>query len=656
MQLFSLKRQFVFFLFFTLSVIVQGKSDVLFNDGNDSLQVQQILDLAYDLEISNPDSAIALYAIAAKIAEKIDYKMGRGRALQYTGIVLSDQGDYDLAIEYYQRSIEIFKIIPYAGGVASTYINIGNIYKRRAEYTKAIENYLEGTRIFEKIGDTTRVIYAYSNVGTVLSDVEQYEKSLYYNRKSLELSVQYKDSISICDCLLNIGMVEYNLGLYDDALVNFNEALIIADKIKDAQILNLIYNNLSTINAIKKEGINALKNSKKSLEYARISKNPALISNSLARTGANYMFLGQLDSANYFLESAIELALENQSEEVLKSAYLWMGQLQEKLNNPQMALSWFKQYQLLKEEASGERQKRITAGLEMEYESEKKDLELSEKTLEIERNEALLSKRNYFIFALSGALISVFIFFLLLRRGLNQKKIIAEKDAKLQQDKVEQLKKEQQVIALESMMEGEEKERSRIAKDLHDGLGGLLSSTKLHLNNIESENKELKDSNEFQKVLELLDTTSSEARKISHNLMPGALVKFGLVEALQDFCSTINSSNSLKINFQSFGINNRLPETIEIMIYRIVQELINNTLKHANASECIVQLMGSENSLHLTVEDNGAGFDKKKVENPGIGLNNIQSRVDYLNGKLEIDSEIGVGTTVSIAFSQEIPQ
>ena len=150
-----------------------------------------------------------------------------------------------------------------------------------------------------------------------------------------------------------------------------------------------------------------------------------------------------------------------------------------------------------------------------------------------------------------------------------------------------------------------------------------------------------------------MDTTSSEARKISHNLMPGALVKFGLVEALQDFCNNISTSNSLKIEFQSFGIEKRLPEAMEIMIYRIVQELINNTIKHASASEAIVQLMGSEKGLHLTVEDNGIGFDPEKLKNPGVGINNIRSRVEYLNGILEYDSEIGVGTTVNVEVPLE---
>lgn len=621
---------------------------------DDSLKVQLLYDLAYGIEIENPDSAIKIYELGAEISKNVDYLLGYGRGLQYKGIVLSDQGNYDKAIEYYERSIEVFKLIPYPGGVASTYVNIGNIYKRKAEYSKALNNYLEGTRVFEQIGDTSRLIYAYSNVGAVLSDVEQYDKSLQYNYRSLELSILVKDSASICDGLVNIGSIDFDMGMLDDALINFNKALKIAEKTNDIYMLYLINNSLSNINAKNKDTSKALKQSKLSLSYAKTLGNPALVSNALARMGANYMDLGKLDSANYYLERSIKIARQNQAQEVLISTYMWMAELQEKLNNTESALNWYRQYQTLQKEASGQRQKRIVAGLEMEYETEKKDLELSEKSLEIERNEALLSKRNYFIVALTGALISAFIFFFLVRRSLRQKKIIAEKDAALQQDKVLQMKKDQQVIAFKSMMEGEEKERSRLAKDLHDGLGGLLSSVKLHFSNIGSGNEMLQQSEDFKKAVELLDTTSSEARKISHNLMPGALVKFGLVEALQDFCNNISSSNSLKIDFQSFGIEKRLPEAIEIMIYRIVQELINNTVKHADANEAIVQLMGSEKKLHLTVEDNGKGFDPDKLKNPGAGINNIRSRVEFLNGILDFDSELGVGTTVNVEVPIEI--
>ncbi|MCD4732340.1 MAG: sensor histidine kinase [Bacteroidales bacterium] len=615
---------------------------------NDSIKVMKIFDLAWSLEIKNPDSAIKLYEMGTEISNQINYPIGFGRGLQYKGIVLSDQGRYDTAIEYYQKAIEVFKTIPYQIGVAATYVNIGNVFQFKANYAQAVENYLVGIKLFEQLNDTTRLIMAYNNIGGIFSDVEQFDKSLQYYQISLELSYLIDDSTNVGYCYYDIAVVELkknNLTLASD---NLDKALISARSSNDLYLLSLIHLSFSEIDTKNNHHLEALKKSKLSLSYANILGNPEVTSTILARLGYNYKNLAQLDSADYYLNQSIRIAKKNQALEVLLFAYQWMAELQELKKNYKSAIEWQRQYKILQDSASGQRQMRIISGLDIQYETEKKDLELSEKTLTIERNKALLSKRNYFIIALSGALISAFVFLFLYRQSQRQKRIIAQKNATVQQEKLKQLKKEKQVIALKSMMEGQEHERSRMAKDLHDGLGGLLSSVKLHFNNIRIENKKLQQSADFQKALELLDTTSSEARKISHNLMPEALKKFGLIDALRDFCSNISNSGALNIDFQSYNINERLTEAKEIMIYRIVQELVNNIVKHAKASKAIVQLMCNDKMLYLTVEDNGRGFDPKKIKKNSAGMSNIRSRVDFLNGNLDIDSSPEKGTTVSI--------
>lgn len=647
----SVRKQVLVNILILLMVFLYGNTvsqNPIFDLPEDSVKVQQLFDLAWELEISNPDSAIALYEMGAEISRKIGYTIGVGRGVMYNGIVLSDQGKFDESIILYNKAIYIFEEIPYIAGIASTLVNIGNIYQLKAEYPKSIQNYLEGIKLFEEIQDSARLLYAYTNLGGIFSDVEQFEKSLSYYEKSLTFSRQLNDQLNICDCLLNIGILEFKQNNLQNAESYFLQALEIANEINEPYEHYLIYNSLSDIDTKFAKHEDALKKSKLSLHYASILGNPNLLSNAQTRLGMNYTNLNQLDSADYYLNSGIRLAQQNQSNEVLISGYQWMAELQEKRENYKLANSWLKRYKALQDSSSGQQQQRIISGLEIEYETEKKDLELSEKTLEIERNEALLAKRNYFIVALSGALISAFFFLFLLRRSLRQKKIIAEKNAALQSEKVEQLKKEQQVMALKSMMDGEEKERSRMARDLHDGLGGLLSSAKLHFSNIQTENTDLKQSEDFRKALELLDNTSSEARKIAHNLMPEALVKFGLLDALRDFCNNISESNSLVIDFQSYKLKKRLPESMEIMVYRIVQELMNNIVKHAKATDAIVQLMQNEQILFLTVEDNGIGFDNNKVEKDGAGMGNIKSRVDFLNGTFEIDSKQNEGTAINI--------
>ena len=654
----ALKKTMVSLLFTMVLASLSGFSQTqeAIKPTIDSTYVQTLLDEGYGLEISNPDSAITVYLEAADIAKTIDYKLGYGRALQYTGIVFSDQGQFDFANEYYYKSIAVFKTIPYPAGVGATYVNIGNTFQNMANYSKAIENYLEGIKIFEDIGDTNRWIVATNNLGTIFSDLHRFDKSVEYYDASLKLSRQVGDSLTVGSCYINLGVIEHRQGNNKKAQKYFEQTRVLAEDIGDEYLLHQAYDNLSRMDVEFGNFEESLKKAKRGLYYANTLGAPGLISMSEANVGISFLYLNVLDSAQIYLDQAIKLATENNAQETLIKAYQWMSELQEKKENTSEALTWYKKYAAAENETRGENQQRIINGLQIEYETEKKDSKLSEQALTIERNDALLAKRNSFIFGLIGAFLSAVLIIILIQRTRGKTKIISEQKASIQKEKIEQLKKDQQVIALKSVLEGQEQERARIARDLHDGLGGLLSTAKMRFSKIQSTNKDLKQSKDFEKAIQILDDTSVEARKISHNLMPPALVKFGLVDALRDFFDSISSTKTLHIDFQVHGLSNRLSKNLEIMIYRIFQELINNIIKHAQAKEVIVQIVCNNDILYLTVEDDGQGFDIKKTDTFGAGLNNIKSRIDSLNGHLDIDSEIGVGTTFSIELPMKTTQ
>lgn len=157
----------------------------------------------------------------------------------------------------------------------------------------------------------------------------------------------------------------------------------------------------------------------------------------------------------------------------------------------------------------------------------------------------------------------------------------------------------------------------------------------------------------FERSIDMLDSSIKEMRRVAHNMMPEALVKFGLDAALKDFCNDINQSGALQVNYQSIGMDGaQIEQTTSITIYRIVQELLNNTMKHAAAKNTIVQVTKSENILSVTVEDDGKGFDKEILKaSKGIGWDNIQNRVEFLKGRLDVHSQPGNGTSVNIEFT-----
>jgi signal transduction histidine kinase len=293
------------------------------------------------------------------------------------------------------------------------------------------------------------------------------------------------------------------------------------------------------------------------------------------------------------------------------------------------------------------------AEVEAQYQNEKKQKEIVQlekdkqiQSLSIKQKSTL----NSFLIASLGALIIVGF---LIYRNLRNRHQLAKQQDELQQQRIRELEKDRQLVAVDSMLKGQEEERSRLAKDLHDGLGGLLSGVKFSLSNMK-DNLIITPDNMavFERSLDMIDTSIKELRRVAHNMMPEMLTKFGLDEALREYCSTVNATKLIVVKYQSLGMETRLDKATEIIVYRIVQELLNNILKHAVASEVFVQLIRENNRLNVVVEDNGKGFDTASLENSkGAGWVNIRSRVEYLKGQLDVHSEPGKGTLVNIEFN-----
>jgi signal transduction histidine kinase len=209
----------------------------------------------------------------------------------------------------------------------------------------------------------------------------------------------------------------------------------------------------------------------------------------------------------------------------------------------------------------------------------------------------------------------------------------------------------QKEIRTKAILDAEEKERRRIAQDLHDGVGQLLSAAKLNLSNLESK---LLNQNEDQKLalqnaLALVDDSVREVRTVSHNMMPNTLIKLGLGSAVREFITKLGNAPTLKVDLEIVGLDSRLDNQLETVLYRVIQEIINNIIKHAKASHISMQLIRHETELSVMIEDNGIGFDTKNLDNfEGIGLKGIITRIEFLNGSVHFDSSIGRGTTVII--------
>jgi hypothetical protein len=270
-----------------------------------------------------------------------------------------------------------------------------------------------------------------------------------------------------------------------------------------------------------------------------------------------------------------------------------------------------------------------------------------------EKENANLQLRQNRIWLIAGLVVAALLFLVSYFAYANQRaqNRVQAKEKELQALKLEKVLKDQEIFGIDSMIEGQEKERLRIAGDLHDNLGSLLATVKLHFHSLKKSKNYVEQDQEqlLQKTDDLLDEAYQKVRTMAHAGNAGVNAQEGLLPAVKNFASKVSILNRLTIEVEDHGINRRLENSLEITIFRIIQELVTNIIKHAQANEVVIHLTQYEKAINLMVEDNGIGFDISKVKpSGGIGLYSIQKKIENLGGSVTIDSIPQKGTTVII--------
>lgn len=296
--------------------------------------------------------------------------------------------------------------------------------------------------------------------------------------------------------------------------------------------------------------------------------------------------------------------------------------------NIEMAYAYLEKYTRFKDSIDKQQTVFKIDELELRYQSAQKEHKIVDLQARSEIQKLLLG----FSLALSLLLLLFFLY-----RSRQKKKLARQQMQTLQQQR--------QVEVAQALIAGEERERGRLARDLHDGLGGMLAGVKMNLSRM-TEKEQLQHQEELHTTIDQLGRSVNELRRISRNMMPEALIRSGLMAAVKDMCDQL-TTQGMRIQFNAFGLDEKsIPAGTQLAVYRIVQELVSNAAKHSGAGKIIVQCSMEENTLFITVEDNGKGFDIAK-EYDGMGLSNIRNRVDFLKGSMQIDSS-NEGTVINI--------
>lgn len=567
--------------------------------------------------------------------------------LVYTNLTLYDSARFYLrqtAIEAQQTKDSVL--------LAKSYIAYSMLYRYQSDYPTAFAYAMKSAEIAEKSPNPDlRNLLAkiYTNLGTALIGENQLEKGIAYEKKALGFK-NYPDE------------KRYRILLYldiADTYLKMSKPLLAKPYLDSALALNKNFDNnifkmlASVSEANYFEAVGDFEQSLKAslISYKYTGTNNYLKAEASENIARIYFKQKKYTQAFEYANIGNELSLQLKHFKVAAGTFNLMKDISVVNGDYKAALKYAELNKKYADSATNEVSQQTSLSLEARYETKKKEIEIADLRIKNAEKELQAIKRTQFILIAGTSAAGIIVLLGFLYYNSNNKKIIAQKEQGLQKVHIQFLEGQQQVISLQSMVNGQEAERTRIAKDLHDGLGGLFSTIKMYFNTLKHDEPVLQNHDLFSKSYALIDTASVEVRRIAHNMMPETLVKLGLIHAVQDLCSNVSAGKVLMVTLQSYGMEHRFSPSVEIMLYRIIQELINNIIKHAKATEAIVQFNRTEERLSVTVEDNGCGFKLHDANNKNhIGLETIKSRINYLNGNMSIDSQQGIGTTIMMEF------
>jgi signal transduction histidine kinase len=617
---------------------------------NDSAKARVLLDIGEAIEATATEKSFDYYQQALALSRKIKNNRLILSSLNNTGVCYIELNKLDSATATFRLAIPVARELNDTLRVARITANIGNVYLHKKDRVNAIEYYLQAARIWETCADQNRLAALYSNIGWLFTEQKEYDKAMEYGNKAYELATKLSDDYSPVNALLNLSGAYNDLKQFDKQFELLQKALPLAKKGDDIEQINTVYDNLGGYYYQKGQYKESLSNYLESYKYAQQMGNQYHLCEVCKKLSRVYHQLNEPAQALQFIIQAEKLANEVGDRADLKEIYQSRAEIEQQAGNYKTASDYFSKTLILSDSLFQSSTSEKVAEVEAKYQNEKKQQAI----LQLEKDKQIQSlsikQKSTLNYILIGSLAALLIVSFLGYRNFRHRQQLAKQQDELQQQRIRELEKDRQLIAVDSLLKGQEEERSRLAKDLHDGLGGLLSGVKFSLSNMKDNLIVTPDNMAvFERSLDMIDTSIRELRRVAHNMMPEMLVKFGLNEALKEYCSSLNATKLITIKYQSFGMDTRLESSKEIIIYRIIQELLNNTLKHAAASEALVQLIKEGGRLSILVEDNGKGFETAALNtHKGAGWANIRSRVDYLQGHLDVNSEPGKGTTVTI--------
>jgi len=606
----------------------------------DSAAILQQIRAAAGIKRTFPDSALPLLEQALEQSKEAGYGMGIILSLNHLGNLYQDRGAYEaarsryiLALRYCSMPVQNRKYL------ATLTNNIGNTYNYQGKFEQAAQSYYQSIVFAEHFSATMSVSSVYSNLAMVLFQMKKKERALYYLDKAEAIAHKENNYAALTTILANKGLYYSVQKAYDESERYLRAAIGLGKKYHQYTVCHNALINLSSIYLARNMPEQALACLREASSLSLYNINAFNLNGIDVAFGRAYGIMRQYGPAERHLQKALRRAEDLNSESERGEAEQLLAEIYALNGNYKSAYRHLRSYMALNDSLQSREVVEDVNRLEVKYRTLEKDRELLKRKLQINLQEKRLAQHKLWI--LAGTLIPTVLLTGIYFHYRNKQK--------LQQERIRNMQQEQEISQLRAMMKGEEKERGRLARDLHDGIGGMLAAIKMNLSATKDKKQENHQAADLSEIMQMVQETAEEVRRTAHNLMPDILIRHTLQDALILYCDNINSGGGVQVDIQFNGDTGALDKSMELILYRITQELIQNIVKHAHASFAEIQITRHENRLSLTVEDNGTGFDPGQIPG-GIGLQNLQFRVLALNGYISIDSGKGKGTTVYIEF------
>ncbi len=549
--------------------------------------------------------------------------------------------------------------------------SISKYFKKTIESKSILENksakilYFQGLK--NKLSDNDSLFLKFSNLAYKKAIIMKDSLTVLYSLSALSQSYDYVNDYPYNQAYLDLlekKANEYNNshfkkvhqflnGNYYLFRNNIKKALssyhgLLRNKFdrKDSILILSTYNSMGVLfETVKKNSDSAIYYYDKKIEFINATpsyQNDKSYFNTYINIGNSYLSKNDLKNAELYYIKANSINISENKIFYKSLIEKNLSKLYKKKNNFELAFFHLKNYIRFNDSLKKEDQRIAIANIQEQYDNEK----LRADNLEIEgkRKQNFNLLMGAFAFILFGGITAF-----LIQKNTKRKQKLAEQEKALETQKLATVLKEQELLSIDAMIEGQEKERQRIANDLHDDLGGLMATIKLHFNVLQDkQTPEL-----FDKTNTLLDEAYQKIRTIAHAKNSGVIAKQGLLKAIQNMADKVSTSNKIKIEVVDHGLEDRLENSLELTIFRIIQELVTNIIKHAKATEVTIHLTNHDESLNIMVEDNGKGFNPSQIttKSKGMGISSIDKRIEHLNGSMTIESEPDKGTTIIIDIS-----